>query len=296
MTPVSKTGVETHPGFESQSSCIFLDFVTSSRLRLRSSAYSWGKKLNKHLKTLAVMSLIAFTCAPAAAAEKVNITILAPSILKMALPEIIATYGKTHPDVNIVPVYGGTGIIASEIKAGQGDVAIVTENGATDLGSLVANMKRAYATHTTISLSKSGAQKIHKPSDIANAGIRVGGATSASIAGKIYDVTLQKMDKAYGGGFLEKYNANVLTRKTEGIAIEELIEQDVVDAAVILSINITPGKATEMPLPENLRNNVEYVMVDVKSSQHPNEANEFEKFLAGPESATILKSHRFDVK
>jgi molybdate transport system substrate-binding protein len=244
---------------------------------------------------MSAVSLLIALGTGAQAADKTTLVALVAPNAKSAFTDIIKTYEKSHPDVTISASFAGSKIIAGEIASGAAaDVVLMAQptvgatNGGLDSPVVV------FRNRTAIGVNKSAAAKIKEPKDLAKAGVRVAEGTPGSTVAGFEADAVAKMTAHYGKDFGVKYGGNVATKKTDTTKVAEAVESGSADAAILYEADIDPSKLTMIKLTGEDEVVVPAVVASVKASTHGAQAKDFAKFIAGPESAAIFRTHRHE--
>jgi molybdate transport system substrate-binding protein len=250
---------------------------------------------------IVAMGLVVFA-APltqaASAADKVKLTALVAPANKTAYAAAAAQYEKTHPGVTIETDYAGSKIIVAQIQQGAAaDVILINTSSMTgELASFLDSPTTVFKNHTALAVSKGSAAKVHDAKDLAKPGIRIGAGTPGSVPASYENDTVTNLSKAYGKDFGVKYAANVTATKTDTPKLTAMLEENLIDAAIVFQADIDTNKVIGIALPAETQVVIPYGVASVKNSQHAAAAKEFAAWLAGGEAAAIFKSYHHDPK
>ena len=243
-------------------------------------------------------ALIAGIClsvaSPASAGGKVSLSLISATITKSFMPALVASYEKSHPDVEITVTYAGAKIASGVIERGGPDVAIITESFAQKISALDSPTE-AFGMHTAIVVNKSS-NKIKEAKDLAKPGVQLGGGSEGSQALKFQTETAQKLGQKYGPDFYKKYLANIAVTKSETPPLLPLIAAGELDGAIVVSAEVDKSKFTLIPLASSEAYSFYLDAASVKSSSHQNEAKALAAFLTGSEAKAAYRAAGYDTK
>lgn len=246
---------------------------------------------------IALSACAALSAAPhdALAADKAVLVVLAASSSKGAITDAVQAFEKKHPDVTVQPSYGGSSVIAAEITQGAaGDVVLLSEAKAKELGSALDGVSQIMRNHTTILVNKAAVTKIHSPADLAAKGVHLGGGTAGSNILGLSEKTVDALAKTYGSDFAAKYKANISTTKTDNAHLAAAVESGVADAAILFPSDLVAGKMVEVELPAAARVDEIHDIGVVKNSKNGAIAREFVAFMTSPDGTAIIRAHHHD--
>jgi molybdate transport system substrate-binding protein len=249
------------------------------------------------VSALALAACAASIAAPhdALAADKTVLVVLAASSAKGAITDAVQAFEKKHPDVSVQPSYGGSSVIAAEITQGAaGDVVLLSEAKAKELGSALDDVNPIMRNHTTILVNKGAATKIHSPADLGASGVHLAGGTAGSNILGLSEKTVESLAKTYGSGFVAKYKANISTTKTDNAHLAAAVESGVADAAILFPSDLIPGKMVEVELPAAAQVAETHDIAMVKSSKNAAMARAFVDFLTSADGTAIIRAHHHD--
>ena len=232
---------------------------------------------------------------PAVAADKTTLVALVASNAKAPFAEIIAAYGKTHPDIAVSPTYVGSNVIAREVSSGAAiDMVLIAQPALAAAGSGLDTPVAIFTNRAAIGVNKTASAKIREVKDLLKPGVRIGGGAAGTTTGAWEAQVVEKMAAHYGKDFATKYDANVVGKKIDTGKLTEMVESGAADAAILYEANIDPAKMAMIKLGAEDLVTVPVFVATVKASAHSAAAKAFVAFVAGPEAAVILRAHRMD--
>jgi len=249
------------------------------------------KRLAAMLGAAAILAM----AAPSYAAT--TLSVLAQPIAQSSLEELIASYEKSHPDVRVHVDYAASGVTLAQIKNGAPidlvflpDLLVAKESALFDESAL------AFQTHTEIIVSKQSASKIHTPKDLGNKGIRLGGGTAGSVVEGFQTKMLTNLERTFGPDLAARYKANVVTTNSISTVFHKQIDDDLIDAAIVVAAGIPAGKYVVLSVPPDAPVINKYFVAIVKASKNAGAAKDFMAYVIGAAAQPVWKSHQFDNK
>ena len=228
----------------------------------------------------------------AQAADKTTLVALVAPNAKTAFLDIAKLYEKLHPDITIDASYVGSKIIAAQIASGAAaDVVVIAQPNFAAASSGLDTPVVVYRNRTAIGVNKSAAAKVKDAKDLAKPGVHIAGGTPGSTVAVNESEAVAKLSAHYGKDFQAKYDANVVTKRTDSLKLTDAVQSGAVDAAIVYESNIDTNKLIMIKLSGEDAVIAPYVVAPVKASTHGAQAKEFATFIAGSEAASILRLH-----
>jgi ABC-type molybdate transport system substrate-binding protein len=240
----------------------------------------------------AIVTLTMLT--PAQAADHTTLTVLVPSNVKSTFSEIIAAYGKAHPDITLQVTYIGSSTIAKEVASNASvDVVVTSELLLTpDFLRAIEHPRPLYNMHSVIGVSKAAeggahAVKIASPQDLAKPGVRLAMGTAGSGIAIWQQQNIDLLDKLYCSGYGAKVRANVQITKTDAAHLAAALDEGVVDAALIFASDID-AKITKIDLPPAQQITVTFLVAPIKRHNTPHGCGTSSPFSPAPKRRTPI--------
>jgi len=209
------------------------------------------------------------------------------------MPALIASYEKSHPDVEITVTYAGAKIASGVIERGGPDVVILSSIFSQKLSQLESPTE-VFGMHTAIAANKASG-KVKEAKDLAKPGVQIGAGNEGSLTQKYENETAQNLAKKYGPDFYKKYQSNIVETKSETPPLLPLIQSGQLDAAIVISAELDKSKFNVIQLGSDTYSFTLDVSC-VKSSNHKNEAKALASWLASPEAKASYRAAGYDVK
>jgi molybdate transport system substrate-binding protein len=241
------------------------------------------------LRALGFACVLAIASPAAAYADAGTMVVLVASNAEASTRAIAADYEKSHPGLKIAVSAAGSKVIAAQIAQGAAaDLVLISDAVAASMTG-VEKPVNVYTTHTVLAVSKSGAAKVKTPKDLANAGVRLGSGTPNSVTEQFANDTFARIG---GPDFVAKAQANVITKKTAAEQLARMIDDDSIDAAILLSSDVD-AKMTQVALGDKSVS-LTYAAAVIKTSPHAAQARELLASMSAAPAQAILRAHHLE--
>jgi molybdate transport system substrate-binding protein len=216
--------------------------------------------------------------------------------IQQATTEIVEAY-EVKTGARVQTTYGSCGQLLVSINANRrGDLympgSLLYVEEAIEKGLAIAETKRDVAEYIPVIFVQKGNPKgIETLWDLTKPGLRVGlGDERACVIGKWTRIILEKNDIPY-----EELAPNVVYQAATSPPLGFAIQAGAVDAVITWYTNARRfgnyGDIIEIPPSKNMASTVPILMLT--SSRHPQEAQQFIKFVASEEGREILQERGF---
>jgi molybdate transport system substrate-binding protein len=240
---------------------------------------------------------LAFTSAPAPAADKVTLNAEVASSVRPPFEQFVKIYETQNKNATISAKYLGGGVIQGDVESDNPiDIVVVGKN-QTDKVTAHINTPVAVLTNRETLIVRRGDKKITGLKDLANPGVKVAMANGAgSAVGTLARQVLKKGAEDFGADFPVKVRQNspayFETLQSEDDVLKGL-ESGQADVAIGFVSSVDPSKFTAIPIPEKYNVDSVYYIFIPKSAKNPKEAQAMVKLMSSKQGQAILHSHRY---
>jgi molybdate transport system substrate-binding protein len=245
----------------------------------------------------AVLILAAVSCSPASVAS-VTLNISAAASLTNALNEIDQIYTGLHPNVTIVPNFGGSGTLETQIENGAPcDVFISAASAQMDALAaknllLGGTRKNLLTNHLALIVPKNSTLGITSFTDLASPRVKLIAIGDPSFvpAGAYAEQTFAEF------GIADAVESKLILGASVSQVLQYVDGGDV-DAGVVYSTDALSDARVVMVAigPTDIDAAIVYPVAVIKSSQNSSAARDYVNFLFGEQAKTIFQKYGFSM-
>lgn len=241
---------------------------------------------------------------PTAAPARQTLTVFAAASLTESFSELGKQFEAAHPGAKVVFNFAGSQQLRAQLEQGaQADVfasANTKEMNAAIASSLIiSGTQQTFARNRLVVIfPRDNPGKIETLADLARPGLKLVVADRAVPVGQYTLDMLAKMsrDPAYGAGFSEEVQANVVSRENDVKAVVSKIRLGEADAGVVYSTDVTVAAAhdvTPLQVPDEFNQIATYPIVALAAAPQPDLAQQFIELVLSDAGQQLLSRYGF---
>jgi molybdate transport system substrate-binding protein len=225
---------------------------------------------------------------------EVTLHVAAASDLQVVLPALIDRYRAEAPGVKVVPVFGSSGQLAEQVKAGAPFDLFLAANEAfvKDLAtenSIVPASIRPYALGSLVLASRSDlGAPVESPADLTKTAVKTVSIANPDVA-PYGAAARQALKKA---GLWETLKHKLVTAESVRQALT-YVETGDADAGFASKALVNNEKVRAFDVDPSLYDPIVQTLGVVARSEHAEAAEAFARFLVGDASHAVFASHGF---
>ncbi|MBE3591063.1 MAG: molybdate ABC transporter substrate-binding protein [Firmicutes bacterium] len=241
--------------------------------------------------------------AGAPSAVRGEIVVFAAASLTDAFQDIGRAFEAAHPGTRVTFSFGGSSALRMQLEQGaRADVfasANEAEMAKAESGGLLTGKPLIFARNRLVVIvPKDNPAHLKTLHDLAKPGVRlVTAADGVPIAAYTQDLLRRlSRDPQYGSDFVQRVNANVVSREQDVRQIVLKVSLGEADAAVAYATDVTPdvaGKVRTVEVPGAFNVLAAYPLAVLKTAPNPAGAEAFARFVLGPDGQSALKKWGF---
>ncbi|NBE50943.1 molybdate ABC transporter substrate-binding protein [Streptomyces boluensis] len=216
------------------------------------------------------------------AGQRTELTVLAAASLTDVFKTAGAAYEKEHPGTELKFSFEGSQELAAKVRQGAPADALVTADTKTmtDLKADTGTASVIAKNRLVIATGKGNPKGIKELKDLAASDLKVVLAAPEVPVGRYSAQVLDKAD----------VKVKPVSQEPNVRAVLSKVELGEADAGIVYRTDVTAadGKAEGIAIPDAQNAVASYPAATLKSSEHPDAAAEFVKWLRSPEARKIL--------
>ena len=253
------------------------------------------------LMLLACSTLLPALAMTACGDGRDELTVFAAISLRRPLEEIAIAFQAQHPGTGISFNFAGSQRLRFQLEQGaQAGVFVSADERQMTLAGesgVVAGEPLVFARgRLVIAVPKGNPAGIQKPDDLTSPGLRLVWADEAVPLGVYTRQAMAAMAPVYGGDFLRRVEARVVSLEESAAAVAGKVELGEADAAIVYqtdALRLVRAGATVIPIPDAYQPEVAYFAAALTEAKDSDLARAFVDFLLSNEAQRTLTDHGF---
>lgn len=245
------------------------------------------------IATLALGLLCGPAWGPGHTAQAAEVLVSAAASLREALQDAGQAYQAQHPDRKVSFNFAASGALASQIEQGAPVDVFASANQfhmdrLEKKGLILPQTRRDFTANAMVIIEPPAAAPLGRAEDLTGSGIkRVAIGDPATVpAGQYAKQALVKL------GLWEKLQGK-LVLAADVRQVREYVQRGEVEAGVVFASDVVPAVRVAVRLAGDMHDPIRYPAAVLKSSAHPQEAEEFLVFLTSSTGCGILAKRGF---
>jgi molybdate transport system substrate-binding protein len=232
-----------------------------------------------------------------------ELTIFAASSLTDAFKEIGAAFEAANPGVKVSFSFGASSQLRTQIEQGaSADLFASADQAQMDRArqaDLLQGDARVFARNRLVVIVPPGNPgRVRELADLARPGLKLVTAGPEVPVGVYTQAVLERMaqEPAFGGDFMERVNANVVSREPNVRQVVAKVQLGEADAAIVYASDVTPDVAPKLgrlELPDRFNVLANYPIAALRGAPSEQTAERFIAYLLSPAGQTALAKWGF---